>query len=375
MNDCLRFIIKYTTNKNINQEIKSLGKTKYELPFINSFVLEISQDKVWLLKNLCNSRLIYKNTNIAAQMNTARKSVNADVVNNRGYTGRGVSIAILDTGICALQDFLLPKNRILAFKDFINSQENYYDDNGHGTHVTGIAAGNGYASYGKYMGIAPEANIISLKILDQKGKGNSADALAALQWVINNREKYNIRIVNLSIGTKDEGHRDPLVKAVESLWDMGIIIVIAAGNNGPEKSSVTSPGISKKIITVGASDDHKTVNIWGNSLINFSGRGPTSECIIKPDVIAPGTNIISCRSQNIFRDTQEIFSKNYTVMSGTSMSTPIVTGAIALLLQKHPDLTPNQVKLKLKHSTKDLNYMQNQQGWGLIDVKKLVLGE
>lgn len=373
MKNCLQYIIEYMEDKQIEKQIRNLGKVKYDLPLINSFVLEIDQDKSKILRSLCNSELIHENTNITAQMNTARKSVNADFVNNKGYTGYGVTIAILDTGICPVKDFTVPRNRIIAFKDFVSNKPNPYDDNGHGTHVSGIAAGNGFSSGGKYVGIAPECNIISLKILDAKGKGNSADVLAGLQWILDNKDKYNIRIVNLSIGTKDEGINDPLIKAVENLWDSGITVIIAAGNNGPGKSSVTSPGISRKVITVGASDDHKTVNIWGDSLINFSGRGPTSECIIKPDVIAPGANIISCRSTNA--ENLKPIENDYTAMSGTSMSTPIITGAITLILQKYPDLSTNQIKLKLKDSTINLNYPQNQQGWGLIDIKKFVMGE
>lgn len=373
MKNCLQYIIEYMPDKRVETNIKSLGKVKYDLPLINSFVLEIDRDKSNILRKLCNLELIHENANITAQMNTARKSVNADIVNSKGYTGKTVTISILDTGICPVNDFCMPHNRIIAFKDFTTNKREPYDDNGHGTHVSGIAGGNGFLSGGKYMGIAPECNIIALKILDATGKGNSADVLAGLQWILDNKDKFNIRVINLSIGTKDEGPNDPLIRAVEKLWDSGIVVVIAAGNNGPNKSSVTSPGICKKVITVGASDDHKTVNIWGDSLINFSGRGPTSECIIKPDVIAPGANIISCLSKEV-KNLKSV-DNNYAMMSGTSMSTPIVTGAIALLLDRFPQLSPNQVKLRLKRSTINLNYPQNQQGWGLIDIKKLVMGE
>jgi len=373
MGDYSQYIIECIADKKLENKIKSIGKVKYELPFINSFVLEINNKQKNILHRLCNSKLIHKNTNIAAQMNTAKKTVKADLVNNKGYTGHGVSICILDTGICPIKDFNYPDNRIIAFKDFIKNKSMPYDDNGHGTHVAGIAAGNVFLSNKKYSGIAPEANIIALKILDKDGQGNSADVLGGLQWILENKKKFNIKLINLSIGTNDEDKNDPLIKAVENLWDSGITVVIAAGNNGPEKSSVTSPGVSKKVITVGASDDHKTVSIWGDTLINFSGRGPTFECVVKPDIIAPGANIISCRSHDA--KNLRLINNNYAIMSGTSMSTPIVTGAIALLLQKKPDLAPNQIKLKLKKSTVNLNYAQNQQGWGLIDIKKFVLEE
>lgn len=228
------------------------------------------------------------------------------------------------------------------------------------------------------MGIAPEANIIGIKILDAGGKGGSAEVLAGLQWMMDNRDKYNIRVCNLSIGTADAGASDPLVRAVNAAWDAGITVVIAAGNNGPKGGSITSPGISRKVITVGASDDHKTVQIWGDTLINFSGRGPTLECIVKPDVIAPGSDIVSCLASAAtirHSDKTKIISEHYLQMSGTSMSTPIITGAVALLLQKHPDLTPNDVKYKIKQSAVNMNYSPNQQGWGLIDIEKLLQGD
>ena len=192
--------------------------------------------------------------------------------------------------------------------------------------------------------------------------------------MIDNKERYNIRIINLSIGTEDIGTKDPLVRAVEACWDAGIIMVIAAGNNGPKKNSVTSPGISKKVITVGASDDDKSVTIWGTSAENFSGRGPTSECIKKPDVVAPGANIISCLSpsERATLSREKIVMKNYLKLSGTSMSTPIVAGGIALLLSKFPHMKPDEVKFKLKSSTTNLNCSQNKQGWGLIDLEKLL---
>ena len=373
MKNYLNYIIKYIPDKNLEKKIKSIGKVKYNLPFIKSFVLEIENKDKNILQSMCDPKLIYINTSITAQINIAKKTVNADFVNKNGYTGKNINICLLDTGISPIKDFIYPKNRIIFFKDFINNKSIPYDDNGHGTHVAGIIAGNGFLSQKKYSGIAPDANIICLKILDSEGKGNSADVLAGLQWVADNKKKFNIKIINLSVGSKDDGSEDPLINAVENLWDSGITVVIAAGNNGPEKSSVTSPGTSKKVITVGASDDNKTVNIFGDSLINFSGRGPTSKCVIKPDVIAPGADIVSCRS--LEAKNLNLLDNNYAIMSGTSMATPIVSGAIALLLEKNPELTPNQIKLKLKNSTVDLNYSRNQQGWGLIDIKKFVLGD
>lgn len=355
--------------------ITKLGQIKYKLPSINSCVIEIDEKNLDKIKDIKSIKRVHQNTHITTQMYNSRKIVNVNTPQENGILGKNVTIAILDTGISPLDDFTKPYNRIIAFKDFINNKQNPYDDNGHGTHVAGISGGNGYYSKGKYKGIAPECNFVGVKVLDDEGQGNSSDVLAGIQWVLDNKDKYSIRVLNLSIGTSNSSLDDPLIKAVEKVWDEGIVVTIAAGNNGPSKQSITSPAISKKIITIGASDDHKSTFISGASLINFSGRGPTLECVIKPDVVAPGVNIISCLSDTIKKNNKDIIDEHYFALSGTSMSTPMVAGAIALLLEKHPHLTPNEVKLMLKKSSKNLNLSRNQQGWGLLDVKNLLLTE
>jgi len=355
--------------------ISEIAALKYRLPAINSYVVEIYEKDLPKLKNIEGVKAVYENARITAQMNNARKVLKSEYANNKGYTGKGITIAFLDTGIAPLDDFVYPSNRIIAFKDFISNKTEPYDDNGHGTHVTGICAGNGIMSDGKYKGIAPNANIISLKTLNSKGSGNSSDVLAGIQWVIDNAERYNIKIVNLSMGTEPQSADDPLVKAVEFAWDSGIIVTTAAGNNGPKSGTITSPGISKKVITVGTSNDNNFVNISGTSVINFSGRGPTRECVIKPDVIAPGTDIISCMTPTPYSDGKEKIyrvGENYMKLSGTSMSTPMITGAIALLLEKYPSMMPDDVKYALKCCAVDLNYPHNRQGWGIIDIEKLI---
>lgn len=201
---------------------------------------------------------------------------------------------------------------------------------------------------------------------------------------MDNKKKYNIRIVNISVGTSSKDNLDEnslLVQGVNAVWDDGIVVVVAAGNNGPGPMSISTPGISRKVITVGSSDDNVAVEVFGSGRSkDYSGRGPTPFCIKKPDIVAPGSNIISC---NISRYSTR--SKNgdvrlstsdapmmYTVKSGTSMATPVVSGAIALLLAAHPEMTNRDVKLKLRDSAVDLGQHWEKQGWGLLNIRKLL---
>ena len=263
------------------------------------------------------------------------------------YTGKGIGVCFLDTGIYDHIDFA---GRIWAFYDFLAFKRRPYDDNGHGTHVAGVAAGDGTASGGKFQGAAPECGIISLKILDRYGNGSQEDVLRALRWIREYRQKYRIRVVNISVGTTCNTRKDHmcLLGSVEQLWDEGMVIVTAAGNKGPRPGSVTAPGSSKKVITVGSSD-----LLEGKSAI--SGRGPTEECVCKPDIVAPGSKIMSCLPGKPY---------SYGIKSGTSMSTPLVSGAIACALEKNPELTNTEIKTMLMNSADDMGLPRNLQGWG-----------
>ena len=186
-----------------------------------------------------------------------------------GYTGKHVGVCVLDTGIFPHIDFT---GRILAFQDFIGHRIRPYDDNSHGTHVCGIIGGDGRASEGRIRGIAPGCSLIVLKVLDRTGNGRKEDVLQAFRWILENKRYYGLRVVNISVGTtcrRAEDHR-VLIAGVEQLWDAGLVVVAAAGNQGPKAGSVTAPGSSRKIITVGSSD-----LLTGRTAI--SGRGPTFE--------------------------------------------------------------------------------------------------
>jgi serine protease AprX len=366
------------------QIIESFGHIIYKLPMIDAYVLEVDRNGLEYVKAMEGLLAMELDAHITAQMNRVGDIIESHWAHEKRYFGKGVGVAVVDTGIAMHKDFIEGTNRIIAFKDFINQKAEAYDDNGHGTHVAGIIGGNGYSSKGKYIGVAPECNFIGVKVLDHRGDGNISDVLAGLQWIIDNRKKYNIRVVNISVGTSSKDNLDEnslLVQGVNAVWDNGIVVVVAAGNNGPGPMSISTPGISRKVITVGSSDDNVTAEVYGSGRTkDYSGRGPTPFCIKKPDIVAPGSNIISC---NIGRYTTR--AKNgelrlsssdspmmYTVKSGTSMATPVVSGAIALLLSAHPELTNRDVKLKLRNSAVDLGQHWEKQGWGLLNIKKLL---
>ncbi|MFA9378810.1 MAG: S8 family peptidase [Lachnotalea sp.] len=299
-------------------------------------------------------------------MNHVRRKMNYNYALKENITGKGITIAIMDTGICAHPDF---ENRIIGFKDIVGNRVGIYDNNSHGTHVAGICAGSGRLSNLKYAGMAPRCNIVMIKILDEDGNGETESVVKGIDWIIRNKQKYNIRLLNISVGTLPRTGADEksaIIESVENAWDQGIVVVAAAGNSGPQGCTITTPGISKKIITVGSSDDGKQ-DAFGRTKINYSGRGPTMSCICKPDVVAPGLNITSCNSMN----TKD--SRAYSVKSGTSMSTPIVTGALALLLEKYPDMGTRDVKIRLKDRAINLGLPRNRQGWGAVDIEKLLM--
>lgn len=296
-------------------------------------------------------------------MNDVKERIHCRDAFTIGLTGKGVGVAVLDTGLFPHQDF---DDRIIAFADMVGQKHSPYDDNGHGTHICGIIGGSGQFSDGRYQGMAPGCNLIGVKVLDRKGNGFAADVLAGLSWIIERKEELGIRIVNISVGSygrKSMSENSALVRGVNRAWDAGLVVVVAAGNNGPRRMTITTPGISRKVITVGCSDDDREVVVSGNHMVDYSGRGPTAACICKPDVVAPGCHVVSCSNQQ----------GKYTVKSGTSMSTPIVSGAIALLLEKYPMMTNRDVKLKLMESSRDIGLPKNQQGWGLLDVERLLM--
>ena len=299
-------------------------------------------------------------------MNRVNRLIGTEAARNRNLTGRGVGIAVLDTGVYPHPDFA---GRLCCFQDMVGGRKQPYDDNSHGTHVMGVLGGSGKRSGGRYEGVAPGAALIGIKVLDREGNGSVTDLLRGLSWIRKQKERYGIRIVNISVGSvprRETAETSALVRGVEVAWADGLVVIVAAGNEGPEARSVTTPGISRKVITVGCSDDQQSVRVGGISMVDYSGRGPTVSCICKPDVVAPGAAVVSCCVPSVRKN------HYYGIKSGTSMATPVVSGAAALLLEKYPYLTPKEVKLRLLERARDLGLPRNQQGRGMVDLAALL---
>lgn len=281
------------------------------------------------------------------------------------YTGEQVTVAVLDTGIAPHPDF---GQRMICFQDMLHGRQACYDDSGHGTHVCGILGGSGLASKGRYTGMAPECRLVVCKVLDQNGDGTIEDMLNGLEFIYRNKAKYQIRILNISIGLNNledlEGRRQ-LTESITRLWDSGILVVAAAGNHGPAPMSISPIGSIRKVITVGCNDG----GYFGarqDLCENYSGRGPSREAWKKPDLVAPGTDIVSCSDK--WRRTRNGWKNAYIKKSGTSMATPIVSGALALYLQKYPMADNTRVKDRLTKTATDLKEAWAKQGWGMINV-------
>lgn len=348
-----------------NHLSKNNIRVYFEYPFINAYGIKVKANDIKVLAKIKQVKYITSNTKVFAQINVAKKIIHVDEIHKKGFMGSGISIAIIDTGIKPHLDFSCPKNRIVMFKDFVGGNKFPYDDNGHGTFVAGIACGSGLVSKNKFGGIAPKANIISLKTLDSQGETGAFSILEAMQWVYDNHKKYNIKVVCMSFGSNPLGSGDPLTLGAESLWNKGITVVAAAGNSGPDYNSIKSPGVSPKIITVGALDDKRTnAGLFDKSnfeVADFSSRGPAFNRF-KPDILAPGVNLSGTSHKKGF----------YTTLSGTSVATPIVAGLAVLMHEKYPKITPNEVKGLLIKNSKSIGLVdRNLEGYGLIDAINL----
>jgi serine protease AprX len=311
-----------------------------------------------------------------------------------GYDGSGVGVAVIDSGAAASHDDLLggAGPRVDRFVDFVNGKADAYDDYGHGTHVAGIIAGNGFDSSGARSGVAPGARLTVLKVLDGAGGGRISDVIAAIDYVIENKDALNIRVMNLSVatGVYESYYTDPLTLAAQRAVLAGIVVVAAAGNNGRDAEGrthhggITAPGNAPWVLTVGASSHMGTTDRSDDTVATFSSRGPGAiDYAAKPDLVAPGVGIESlsdpastfytARSQYLLNGTVDTSYLPYLSLSGTSMSAPVVAGTVALMLQANPSLTPNEVKAILQYTAQFYpGYDRLTEGAGFLNAKGAV---
>ena len=297
-------------------------------------------------------------------------------LSSTSWTGRGVGVAVIDSGIAAMSDF---DTRITAFYDFTRGglvAVTPFDDFGHGTHIAGAIGGSGKLSRdAAHRGLAPKARLIGLKVLDANGQGWTSDVIRAVDFAIANKSALGIDIINLSLGHPiyEPAGSDPLVQAVERATRAGIVVVAAAGNFGkhlatgaPGYAGITSPGNAPSAITVGAVNTWNTTTRDDDRLASYSSRGPTwYDGIVKPDVVAPGHDLIAPASRNstIYRNYPKLrvkaYDYDYMRLSGTSMATAVTSGVVALMLEanrytnaypQNPSLSPNAVKAMLHYT-------------------------
>ena len=357
-------------------KVRGLGGTlRRRLPLIKGLSATVPNSA---LSELADSDLVQHvalDRSIVGAMERTGVTVGATGVREQlGLDGSGVGIAVIDSGVAAGEDDLADpsltgSDRIDRFVDFVHGRPTPYDDYGHGTHVAGIIAGNGFDSSGARSGLAPRSRLVVLKVLDRFGQGHISDVIAALDYAVAHRSELNIRLINLSVsaGVYESYYSDPLTLAAKAAADVGIVVVAAAGNGGRDSrghtqyAGITAPGNAPWVLTVGASSHMGTIDRNDDTVAAFSSRGPTAiDRAAKPDLVAPGVGIESLIApHSLLYQTMPAYLLSGTVrtpflpylsLSGTSMAAPVVTGTVALMLQANPGLTPNAVKAILQYT-------------------------
>jgi serine protease AprX len=310
---------------------------------------------------------------LSAKLDYSAATINAPAMWQLGWTGSGIGVAVIDSGVAPTQDL----NGRVVYTQKFETDGGGPDGYGHGTHVAGIIGGNGSASNcpncRQLKGMAPAANILDFNVLDHNGESSDSIVIAAIHEAILLKSKYNIRVMNLSLGrpVTESYKQDPLCQAVEEAWKAGIVVVVAAGNDGRDDSigehgygTITAPGNDPYVITVGAMKSMQTYGRADDLIASYSSKGPTLfDNIVKPDIVAPGNQVVSLQASGIntlahYKATQiptsyysgnnnNAVSTQYFMLNGTSMAAAVVSGAVADLLQAHPGLTPDQVKARI----------------------------
>jgi serine protease AprX len=397
------------TGKSTNSSNEDLARQAYDLlrlhgqpvapiPLINAAAGFANARGIQTISRQTGVKYIYQDTIVQPRRGAAEpethwppgqltgwhaRTVKADQVWLKRVTGRGITVAVLDSGVAPDIDLTTPTNRLLASVNFADELGIHPDPGGHGTHVAGIIAGSGSRSKKEFVGIAPGSNIVDVRVLNRDGNGRISSVVRGIEWVLAHQYEYNIRVINLSVGAPAwrSYQKDPMAAAVEIAWMRGVTVVVAAGNGGPASGTVESPGIDPFVITVGALDDLGTYSIPDDELAWFSAWGWPTGSTAKPDLIAPGRRIVSIHTPGSYLDTRyperRVVAKNgvtYFRLTGTSMATAVVSGVVALLLEDRPHLSPNEIKAILVGTTQPYGQSstsllpdESADGAGLVD--------
>ena len=375
----------------VEQHVVQLGgQVTKQLPIVNGFAATMPGGAVAELAHLPGIRAISQDLPVHVQgsadtstlPSVYRKVVRADDLANSGASGQGVTVALIDTGVdTGLADL---QNRMVQVQtdalglthdscENLSGELGCQDSYGHGTFIAGLIAGTGAASGGQYVGAAPNAKILSVKIAGRSGSADVSNVLAAIQWVVSFKDTYGIKVLNLSLGTDStQSYRiDPLNYAVERAWQSGIVVVVAASNRGPAPGTISKPGDDPFVITVGAIDDKGTAGLGDDVLPNFSSHGPTAaDGLSKPDVVAPGAHLVSlaARGAAVTQQFPSNMAAPYRRGSGTSMATGVVSGVVADMLSANPGMSPDRVKYALTSTARsDASTDVMAVGAGIVD--------
>jgi len=378
-NKSQRVIVQYKSAPGTAQvsRVQGLGgRFHSSLAMVNAGTFTMSPAALRSLAKDSNVAFISPDRPLKAMDDFTDAAIGASTAWNSNYDGSGIGVAIIDSGVndshADLLDSTGTVSRVVYHQDFTgtattNSSGAKWDLYGHGTHVAGIVGGNGDWSNGQFAGVAPNVTLIDLRVLDKNGSGSDSMVIAAIQRAIQLKSTYNIRVINLSLGRGiATGYaNDPLCQAVEQAWRAGIVVVVAAGNYGRLSANgsngygtVTAPGNDPLVLTVGAMKAMGTYDKTDDQIASYSSKGPTTfDHVVKPDLVAPGNSIVSTigrsstlsasHASNKVSGTYNPGYRPYFMLSGTSMATPAVSGAVALLLDQNAALTPDQIKARL----------------------------
>src|SRR5580700_11244732 len=399
-NDLVTVIVQYRQMPN-SSSLKAMqlqgAAIRYQHHSIHAVTMRVPASMLAQLANDPNVAYVTPDRQQSMTSNPATEefatAVEADVAAAQyGFDGTGIGVAVIDSGIAAHPDLnnASGTSRVVYSQSFVAGDTTTSDKFGHGTHVAGLiggtgansGTGNGYLA--KYAGVAPNVNIISLRVLDSNGSGTDSQVIAAIQQAIALQSTYNIRVINMSLGRPvyESYTLDPVCQAVESAWQAGIVVVVAAGNRGRDRSmgthgfaTIGAPGNDPAVITVGAARTMGTATRVDDAIASYSSKGPTLvDHLVKPDLVVPGNRLVSLRAAGStldrnysqFEAAPLVGTAKYFRLSGTSMATPLVSGAVALMLQQNPSLTPDQVKARLmKTAWKGFNqYTQSSDEYG-----------